>query len=263
MVHVTYPEFAPRTGLPVIATGWHPYTSPIRRILTARRRWEKPRVEAMFALSDAIAIRRATAVAAVSRTVEMALRSAGVVAEWIPPCVPDELINPVSPIRSRDCVLIARWLDHPRKGLPLAVEAVRRVRERVGDARLILVGGFLKPQSEDSLPDYCVKRGILRADQIRQLLSNAGCCLVPSVFEEFGYAALEALAAGTPVVSTPLPGFEGLETDGFVCVPERDPAAFSAAILRSLRLESFVFPTDARASTAGTRLIALYESVLN
>ena len=61
-------------------------------------------------------------------------------------------------------------------------------------------------------------------------------CL-PSTYEGFPLAILEAMAAGLPVVATAVAGIPEAVEDGRtgLLVPPEDPAALSAALLRLLR----------------------------
>ncbi|MFM8529976.1 MAG: glycosyltransferase, partial [Ilumatobacteraceae bacterium] len=43
--------------------------------------------------------------------------------------------------------------------------------------------------------------GYVPDDELRTSLHRAGCVVIPSLYEPFGVVALEALAAGAPVVA--------------------------------------------------------------
>jgi glycosyltransferase involved in cell wall biosynthesis len=66
-----------------------------------------------------------------------------------------------------------------------------------------------------------------RADA-RELMARAELLIVSSDSEGQSIAVLEALASGTPVVSTPVPGMRGL--DGVLVVENFTPAALAAAV---------------------------------
>jgi glycosyltransferase involved in cell wall biosynthesis len=257
VVHATYPEFAFAGHPPVVVSAWHPLPSWLRRPATAWRRQERFRSEALYALSDTVAYRCA-AVIALSRAVQRALDGRGRRTEWVPPFVPDRLIRPPNPRRSRSCVLIARWLDLPRKGLGLAVAATGLLAAELPGLRLVLVGGWRDPPKAHQLPPHCTAVGLRQPTEVAELLAGAGCCVIASSWEEFGYSGLEALASGTPVACTPLPGFEGLASEGLVVARRRDPASLAAAIRQALEVESFDFPPSCRSSVAIPRIERLY-----
>lgn len=72
--------------------------------------------------------------------------------------------------------------------------------------------------------------GRLAAAAVREQLAGAAMVLMPSRYHEFSpYSALEAMAAGVPVVATAMGGLPELLGDGR-CIPTGDPAAFAAAV---------------------------------
>jgi glycosyltransferase involved in cell wall biosynthesis len=207
---------------------------------------------------DRAACRRADAVIAVTGEVERSLVGRAAQVVLIPPFLPDEWIEPGPPSRSMDCLMIANGMDSPRKGVDLAVEAVRHARARVRGIRLVLVGAWHDPARMQRLPDFCDARGRLPRRDVRELLRGAGCCIVPSRWEEFGYVGLEALAAGTPVVCGPLPGLTGRGTTGVLVAPVREAAVFAERLLAALALDGFEYPLEARASWAVPRILEVY-----
>ncbi len=72
--------------------------------------------------------------------------------------------------------------------------------------------------------------GRLPADAVRDQLAGAAMVLMPSRYHEFSpYSALEALAAGVPVVATAMGGLPELLGEGR-CVPVGDIPAFAARV---------------------------------
>ena len=73
-----------------------------------------------------------------------------------------------------------------------------------------------------------------RLDDIRPLLAAADVFAVPSRREGQGIAALEALAAGVPVVASRVGGLAEMLTDGetALLVPPDDPEALATALSR-------------------------------
>jgi glycosyltransferase involved in cell wall biosynthesis len=260
VVHATYPEFAFAGQPPVVVSAWHPESRWLRRSITAGARHERFSSEALHAVSDTAAYRRA-AVIALSPAVQRGVHHRGWRAEWIPPFVPDRLIQPPTPRRSLSCALVARWLDLPRKDLGLAVAATGLLAAEMPGFRLVLVGGWRDPSRADGLPGHCVPAGLRDPGEVSKLLASSGCCLISSSWEEFGYSGLEALAAGTPLACPPLPGFEGLASDGIVVAERRDPQSLATAIRRALEVEWFEFPVSCRSSVALPRIERLYREL--
>jgi glycosyltransferase involved in cell wall biosynthesis len=72
--------------------------------------------------------------------------------------------------------------------------------------------------------------GRVDREQMSGLLAGAGALLMPSRYHEFApYAALEAMAAGVPVVASGLGGLPEL-VGGEHCLPPNDPAALAARL---------------------------------
>ncbi len=99
---------------------------------------------------------------------------------------------------------------HPVKRLELAIPALALVRAKAPGARLLLIGEGDEPYVQ-SLKDLArahgVENAILFAGWLSghakwQALAAGDALLIQSEFENFGYAIVESLATGTPVVAT-------------------------------------------------------------
>jgi glycosyltransferase-like protein len=136
-----------------------------------------------------------------------------------------------------------------RKNALATLDAFARVRERHPSARLAIAGGasvldhsayrraFEARAAELGLrlgEDLAVT-GVLRDDEIVALLRAAHVFVFPSLVEGFGLVLLEALACGTPVVTSAIAPFdEFLTSEDARLVDPRDPDAIANAMLRSL-----------------------------
>ena len=260
VVHATHSTMAPARWPALIVNAWDPEPGALARMRLARQRGLRPWPEGIFAISDAIALRRASALVAVTRTVRDSLGGKYGRVVWLPPFVSDEEIVPARRERPPTCVMVANYFDDPRKNVDLAIEAVGRVRAGAPDLRLILVGGWLSAERRAALPDFCETTGRLRPPEVARVLQGAGCCLLPSVWEEFGYAGLEALANGAPLVCGPLPAFADLSSGVFVS-KSLEPHDFAEAIDRARSSAGFEFPPECRASSVLPALVGLYETV--
>jgi glycosyltransferase involved in cell wall biosynthesis len=260
VVHATRLGYVPRRERLVI-TAWDPIVSPLGRFRAGAERGEPRAMEAMFGLADLLACRRAGAIVGTTPQVAEALRRFGR-CEWIPPFLDDREVGPARSGRPNDVVMVAGALDLARKGLDLALEAFSQVRGALPDARLILVGGWIDSERPAALPEFCEARGRLDPSELRAVLRAAGCCLIPSRWEEFGYSGLEALAAGIPVACTPLPAYQGLSGGGVFVANAADPGQLAEQVVAALGSGDFGFPEECRASTALPKIVALYESLL-
>lgn len=158
-----------------------------------------------------------------------------------------------------------RWLFlsriHPKKQLPVLFEALADLQRRQPAARWLLdVAGEGDASYVEQLQQLAQWLGL--AERIRwcgfaageakaALLARADWFVLPSASENFGIAAAEALAAGTPVILSP---GVALAPDvrqagaGLVCEPE--PAALAQALERALQPPSAALVEAARALAA-------------
>jgi glycogen(starch) synthase len=92
------------------------------------------------------------------------------------------------------------------KGFQLALDALPRVIERVGDVRFLVAGSGtheaeLKAQAERlGLSEQGTFLGWIGDDVLHSMYRIADLCVVPSIYEPFGLVALEAMASGCPCI---------------------------------------------------------------
>jgi glycosyltransferase involved in cell wall biosynthesis len=126
------------------------------------------------------------------------------------------------------------------KGIDVALQAWRIVREQMPQARLVLLGdGPLRPQLQAlaqalDLGDSVAFRGQSR--EVASALAQADCFVLPSRWEGFPTALLEACAAGVPAVATDVSGVRDLIDDGCsgYVVPVADYQQMAARLLALL-----------------------------
>jgi len=111
-------------------------------------------------------------------------------------------------LRGKRIVLFMGRL-HPKKGLPVLIQAWRQAADSRGeDVHLVIAGpdsdnllGSLKQMTEDlKLRDSISFIGMLKNELKWSALASAGLFVLPSFSEGFSVAVLEALAMGVPTI---------------------------------------------------------------
>lgn len=115
------------------------------------------------------------------------------------------------------------------KGMDTLLQAAA---QRIGMTFLLAGDGPMKATLARHLPPNAKLLG--RLDDILPLLAAADVFAVPSRREGQGIAALEAMAAGVPVVASRVGGLADMLTDGksALLVPPNEPDALAAALSR-------------------------------
>jgi glycosyltransferase involved in cell wall biosynthesis len=137
--------------------------------------------------------------------------------------------------RTREVVMVARVAV--RKGVDLAVEVARRLRDRGSDLRLVLLGDRSLWSDYRGLlagldPELLTWHGHVAPDRVRELLQRAAVVLQPSKYEPFALTVGEALACGTPVVTTEAVGASERVDPRVAARTPADAAALTEAVLR-------------------------------
>lgn len=145
----------------------------------------------------------------------------------------------------------------PRKNLPVVARAVRLMRDRGSDVVLRVVGTVHPTGRGDAalarqlLGDAVTVAGYVSTADLAAELSRAHVLAFPSLFEGFGIPALEAMAAGVPVVVSDRTALPEVVGGAGLLVPAEDPEAWSDALQRALE------PAEsARLVAAGRRRVS-------
>lgn len=119
----------------------------------------------------------------------------------------------------------------PRKNLRGLLEAWGRVQ---ADAELVLVGPRGWQMQLEARPGVRML-GFVPWGDLGPLYAGAEAFVFPSLMEGFGFPVLEAMAQGTPVVTSRGTSTEELAEDAGVLVDPRDPADIARGLERVLR----------------------------
>jgi glycosyltransferase involved in cell wall biosynthesis len=128
-------------------------------------------------------------------------------------------------LSSRRALYVGRLV--PQKGADVLVDAAWTV----GEGEFTLAGdgplrGRLRPPPNVALAG--------RVDDVPARLNAARVAVIPSRWEGFGLFAVEAMAAGTPVVASAVDGLAEVVGDAGLLVPPGDARALADAIKRVL-----------------------------
>lgn len=121
----------------------------------------------------------------------------------------------------------------PRKNLGDLLAAHALLRNDSADAPALVLAG---PPGGDAAVEArlhhqdVIATGYLDQPELRQVVAAAACLALPSRAEGFGLPALEAMAAGVPVVASALPVFAEVTGDHARLVPVGDVEALADAL---------------------------------
>jgi glycosyltransferase involved in cell wall biosynthesis len=129
----------------------------------------------------------------------------------------------------------------PRKDLPNLVQAFAVAARGRPELRLVLAGGdgWGTEAVRDAIAHSGVATQILRTGYldnatVAALFRHAEIVAYPSLEEGFGLNALEAMACGTPLVSTKGSAIEEVVGDAGVLVPPHDAGSLASALTQLL-----------------------------
>ncbi len=183
-------------------------------------------------------------------------------------------------LKDKLVILFMSRLD-PKKGLDLLIPAFRMVRAKHSEAILVIAGSgnrefskaLRRQAGEENVDAHIVWTGFLDGAAKKEALDNADIFVLPSYSENFGVAAVEAMAHGVPVVISDQVAVHTQVAEysaGVVtaCDPKQlaqalsrlvsDPAERLAMGAQGLSLAREQFSTD----TVCRSLIKVYESIL-
>jgi glycosyltransferase involved in cell wall biosynthesis len=125
-----------------------------------------------------------------------------------------------------------------RKDPVTALEALARLPSEM---RLVMIG---PPRGETERVRATISRldlehrvdllGHVSQAELTAYYRGAQCFVLPSLYEGFGMPVVEAMASGTPVVSTTVSAIPEVAEGAAILVPAKDPDALADGILRAI-----------------------------
>lgn len=142
------------------------------------------------------------------------------------------------------------------KGVQTLIDALPLVRREVPNMRVVVVGtggaerDLRARARRRRTADAVTFTGYVSDEDLRAIMAAADVAVVPSLYEPFGFVALEAMALGTPLVAARTGGLAEIVEDGRVgrTFTAGDPAALAEVLLDTLG-----HPRRARALAATAR----------
>ncbi|MDQ3704687.1 MAG: glycosyltransferase [Chloroflexota bacterium] len=174
-------------------------------------------------------------------------------------------------------LLFVGEMDTSIKGVDYLIGAVSILRKRGVEVTLDLVGDGRNRREYETqarrlrVADLCRYHGMLRHEEVVEMMHGYDVLVVPSLAETFGVVVVEAMAAGVPVVATRCGGPEEIVTpDLGVLVAKADSAALADGITDVLSRPGDFPPAHLRRvaevrfghETISARLVELYREVL-
>jgi glycosyltransferase involved in cell wall biosynthesis len=144
--------------------------------------------------------------------------------------------NPAdTPAQDHPPYLLAMGAGEPRKNVARVIEGFLRVADRIPH-RLLLVGAPWRGRRASLPPgapgiDRIQDLGAVTNAQLRELYRQAAAFVYPSLYEGFGLPVLEAMACGTPVITSRSGSLEEIAGAAALYVDPQDASAIGGAII--------------------------------
>ena len=129
----------------------------------------------------------------------------------------------------------------PVKNIPGLIKAFWKVKCHGIRHKLVIVGGkrwqyqeVLKTIEELDLQNEVVLTGSMAGDDLVKFYNAADLFVLPSLHESFGLPILEAMACGTPVITSNVYSMPEVAGDAAILVDPSDPDAIANAIYKVL-----------------------------
>ncbi len=126
----------------------------------------------------------------------------------------------------------------PRKNLPTLLQAYATIADQMPDHRLVVVGpkgwmveNILQQTGRLNISDKVHFTGYVERADLPGIYNMADVFIYPSVYEGFGLPVLEAMACGTPVITSNVSSMPEIVGDAGVLLTPNDSQALAQALL--------------------------------
>ena len=254
-----------RAGLPVVTTIHHPITRDLKVALAGEPRWWW---RLMIRRWHRFLGMQARVAAELRHIVTVSRCSAADIAtdfgvlpgalHVVPNGVDTQLFRPLPSVARNPRQMIATAsADAPLKGLPVLLRAFKALVEADPSRRLVLIarpkpGGDTEALIKDlGLAEHIRFVGDASHEDINRLYAESAVAVVPSLYEGFGLPAVEAMAAGVPLVSSDGGALAEVVADGGLLVPAGDSDALAEKLERVLTDPALARALGDQRTTAG------------
>ena len=238
-----------RRGLPLVGTIHHPITRDLALALDAAPNWRRRllvrRWYSFLGMQKRV-VRQMSCIMTVSHSAKRDIAADFSVPEEcitvVHGGIDTDLYHPQPEVQRRPCRLMATASsDHPLKGLRYLLLACQQLARDFPSLELVVIG---RAEPGGVTERLIAKRGLtgrvrflsgLSSEEIARLYAEATIAVVPSLYEGFGFPAGEAMACGTPVVSTDGGALPEVVGDAAEVVSAGNADALAAAIAALLR----------------------------
>ncbi|MEL0007100.1 MAG: glycosyltransferase family 4 protein [Luminiphilus sp.] len=233
-----------RAGFPVVTTIHHPITRDLRVALAGEpigwrrlliRRWHSFLVMQRRVASQLDRIVTVSTASAADITTDFGVLPGAI--SIVPNGVDTTLFRPLPGVKRKPNQIIATAsADAPLKGLSVLLHAFHELCESRSDLRLLLIA---RPRSGGETEALIHRLGLAGRiefvsdashEAINRLYAESALAVVPSLYEGFGLPAVEAMAAGIPLVSSDGGALAEVVGNGGFSVPAGDSAALARGV---------------------------------
>lgn len=137
--------------------------------------------------------------------------------------------------------------EHPRKNLPLLLKAFKKLKEQAQykNLKLVKVGKAGGPESNFrgqtmgiinslKLNQEVIFTEAVSKEDLRAYYCGAGCFVLPSLYEGFGFPPLESMACGCPVITSDSSSLPEIVGEAAIKVSPHDVGGLAVALEKVL-----------------------------
>ncbi len=146
-------------------------------------------------------------------------------------------------ISENEKVILYVGSEQPRKNVPFLLEAISELKKRLPDIKLLKIGTPQVPGVREKLLKLTETLGIekevifvgyVSEKDLTKYYNAADLFVFPSLYEGFGLPPLEAMACGTPVITSNLTSLPEVVGDSAFTIDPYDVNAFAEAMYNLL-----------------------------